>query len=748
MSESRGGHETDDSLVDQIIDEVLVRQRRGESPSLHEYVDRFPHLSELLHEIFPTLLVVKQAQPGFNTAVTASNQASEGSLAGQQLGDYLLLRLVGRGGMGAVYEARQISLDRIVGIKVLYQHLAVDLQFVQRFLREAQSAAKLQHPHIVAVYGNGSDNGWYYYAMQLIAGESLDRVLSDTRYQQGASEKQLLAPNGSTFEAQKSDSSIQSPPPKSKEYFRWVAKAMLYAAQAVHYAHSKGIIHRDIKPANLLIDALGELWVTDFGLAKLDFDIDLTRTGDVVGTLRYVAPEQLAGASSPSCDIYGLGITLYELLALRPAFSSKNQAELLAEVRYSQPIRPRTLDATIPKNLETIVLTAIEKDPRDRYSTAAELADDLQRFLDDQPISARNPSTVEQVIRWTRRNKAWAASLLLILVMLGVVLPVVLALFNWRLSREVQRTRLANQQAEKSSDQSQLQLASSLIEQAKWLQQSSLPTRRTDSLTALTQASQALQVVEQRNAAPSANYHLQVDLVSQACSGLALPNFFRHISIPREPFRKRQEALVAISQHAYAVADGPNVRNPMIQVFSLDSHRRLGELKLKAFSAWLNDDGSRLITQSDYRDGESTLAVWSIPEGKQVWQKRILYNCVVVAPQPQSLVALIGTGELLTYDLRKQCVTGSTTLKLVSTGSGSKPVTTTAMLGRFKSMLHSATAEIVALLSDRSIVVVNSGTGRVLRTIKLERKDVIYIIRRVCRHAVTGSLPSIPMDVC
>lgn len=725
MNESFDEQEADEELVDRIIDEVMERLRQGGKPNVHEYVNRYPQLAALLNEIFPALVVVRHAQSGIKSKISENNQAVEGGLVGNQLGDYLLLRLVGSGGMGAVYEARQISLDRIVGIKVLYQHLAVDPQFVRRFQREAQSAAKLQHPHIVAVYGNGNDNGWYYYAMQLIEGASVDRILADYRRARAVSAKHLLA-LPINFEAPEIDSSNSSPPAQSKDYFRWAAQAMLYAAQAVHYAHSKGIIHRDIKPSNLLVDSAGRLWVTDFGLAKLVSDVDLTQTGDVIGTLRYLAPEQLAGASSPSSDIYGLGITLYEMLALCPAFTGKSQAELLAQVRYGQPTRPRTLDASIPKDLETIVLTATEKDPRDRYGTAAELADDLHRYLDDQPIWARHPSTVEQFVRWTRRNRAWAASLFFIATMMGVVLPTILALFNWRLSREVHRTRTANQQAEQFSHQSQTQLAISLIEQAKWLQRSSLPTRRDASLTALTQAWQTLQVVQQAAGTQLDDTQLPVDLVSYACSSLALPKFSHHIGIPTEPFRERQGELVAMSRYAYAVADGSNLPNRSIQIFSLKSHQRLGQLKFNAFSTWLNDDGSAVITQSNYRDGETILTVWSIAQGTQLWEKRILNDCVCVDSEGQSLFALTLAGELLTYDLTKQSLVASMPLQLATTTRKPKSSTNLTQPAPFKSLLVSATRGLVALLSERTIVLVNSKSGRVLRSIELDRQDLTY----------------------
>jgi serine/threonine protein kinase len=199
--------------------------------------------------------------------------------------------------------------------------------------------------------------------------------------------------------------------------FHGVARIGHQVADALAYAHDRGVIHRDIKPSNLLLDAAGVVWVTDFGLAKTDEE-GLTCTGDILGTIRYMAPERFRGACDARADIYSLGLTLHDLLVLRPAFESPDRLKLIEQVRHREPARPRSVDGRIPRDLETIVLKAIDKDPRGRYPTAAALGEDLQRFVEDRPIRARRISPAERLWRWARRNKAIASLLTLLAIVL------------------------------------------------------------------------------------------------------------------------------------------------------------------------------------------------------------------------------------------------------------------------------------------------------------------------------------------
>ncbi len=218
------------------------------------------------------------------------------------------------------------------------------------------------------------------------------------------------------------------------EYCRSVARVGLQVADALAYAHKQGILHRDIKPSNLLLDLQGTVWVTDFGLAKAEDADELTHTGDIVGTVRYMAPERFEGSSLPQSDVYALGMTLYEMLTLRPAFGDSNRARLIQRILKEEPPAPRKLDPRIPRDLETVILKAIAHDPARRYATAGELAEDLRRFLADRPIQARRSRLPERFWRWCRRNPA-IASLTVIIALLLCVVAVGSTLSAWSLRR-------------------------------------------------------------------------------------------------------------------------------------------------------------------------------------------------------------------------------------------------------------------------------------------------------------------------
>ena len=303
------------------------------------------------------------------------------------LDDFRIVREIGRGGMGVVYEAMQVSLGRHVAIKLLRE--PSDLP---RFRREARAAGRLHHTNIVPVYGVGEQGGRCYYVMQYIDGRGLDQVLRARRRGGGAAR------------------------PTSSN----VARLILQAAEAVDHAHGHGIVHRDIKPSNILVDEHGVIRITDFGLAYDADDTEtLTRTGDVVGTLRYMAPERFAGRDDAGADIYGLGITLYELATGRPAYPEGDRAVLIHRVMNEDPPRPRLLEPRMPRDLETIALKAMAREPSRRYATAAAMAEDLRRFVEGRPIRARRVGPWEHAARWSRRNRL-AAGLLAGLVIVSV----------------------------------------------------------------------------------------------------------------------------------------------------------------------------------------------------------------------------------------------------------------------------------------------------------------------------------------
>lgn len=383
-----------------------------------------------------------------------------------QLGDFRLLREVGRGGMGVVYEAEQISLHRRVALKVLPFAAAIDPRLLQRFKTEALAAAHVQHEKIVPVHAIGCERGVHYYAMQFIEGQSLAALISELRRRGERNPRPLMAPwkRGADLESREPSLSLNAPEPgeaasltaetisrewssDSRCYFERVAGLGWQAALALEHAHQAGIVHRDIKPSNLLLDLREQLWVTDFGLAQVTGDAGLTMTGELLGTLRYASPEQILarrGIVDHRSDIYSLGATLYELLTLRPLFEGRDRNELLRQIADDEPPAPRSLDATVPSDLETIVLKALRKEPGDRYATAQELADDLERFLDRRPIVARRPTPAERLRTWARRHPSIVAACGLVLILLSIASLISTVLIR----REQGRTWVAQQKAE------------------------------------------------------------------------------------------------------------------------------------------------------------------------------------------------------------------------------------------------------------------------------------------------------------
>ena len=362
---------------DRLAEEFAERCRKGESPSIGDYEARYPELAEKIRKYLPTVALMEQLKRGESRV---HGEESARSMP-ERLGEFRVLRELGRGGMGVVYEAVQESLGRHVALKVIH-HVHLTPKRLERFQREARAVAQLHHTNIVPIFGVGEHAGLPYYVMQFINGSGLDFMLK--RWRRGG------APSG-------------------EDRWRSAARIGAQAAFALQYAHDQGILHRDIKPANLLIDEHLTVWITDFGLAKLTGYDDLTASGDVIGTLRYLAPEALRGETDARSDVYSLGMTLYELLTLTPPFGELSPSELLRHVSEGELARPRRFDPLIPRDLETIVLKATAREPIHRYPTAGALADDLRFYLEDHPIRARRATAIEQAWRWSRRNRALAA---------------------------------------------------------------------------------------------------------------------------------------------------------------------------------------------------------------------------------------------------------------------------------------------------------------------------------------------------
>jgi len=429
--------------IGRIADSFAERYRRGERPSVEEYARDFPELASELRDLLPAVVLMEEAKRDCVGAASGLARVDDGALATtlERLGDYRIVREIGRGGMGVVYEAEQVSLGRRVALKVLPSCATLDPKRLKRFHREARSVASLHHTNIVPVYGIGQADGTHYFVMQYLPGQGLDKViqelglLSDTarsramddtrRAQPGESatdvalsllsgehraDPRARSGNGADGDGRpdragpKPPATSAAPPARTSHYWRNVARIGFQVADALEYAHNHGTCHRDIKPSNLLLDRRGTTWVTDFGLAKPEGPDELTQSGELMGTLRYMAPELLQGRCDPRSDIYSLGLTLYELVALSPARDASSWSALVDQVRQGRisPLRKRV--PRTPRDLETIIHKATAPDPQRRYGTAGEMAADLQRFLNDEPIRARRVGYLERARRWCRRN--------------------------------------------------------------------------------------------------------------------------------------------------------------------------------------------------------------------------------------------------------------------------------------------------------------------------------------------------------
>jgi serine/threonine protein kinase len=559
---------TDDEPVEDRLDELAAefveRYRKGESPTIADYARQYPDLATEICDLFPTIAQME----GLKVQIEQDQQpaSKRGMIAGHvplsQLGDFRIIREIGRGGMGVVYEAEQMSLGRRVAIKALPLLSVSQPELVKRFQREARTAARLHHTNIVPVFGVGEAEGFHYYVMQLIDGIGLDTFTGDntdtasdsvasqlmteldglkdeSRSQSLAAlvtdqeidrkdnagksensesvaiaksipvkpadpdepgsdlddlfrdnstslsvpsfqmvENDNMDPMGATGTASGTQRDARkttvddtanhdltteqrritdSPPNESGEHdlpekppkdhrlnIGQIVDIGIQAADGLHYAHAQGTLHRDIKPGNLMLDGNGVVWVTDFGLAKAMEGDDITHTENVVGTVRYMAPEQFRGNTDSRSDIYSLGVTLYELVTGKRAWSATGRSALINEIMEGQLAPLRSIVTDIPRDLETVILKATAPDVKHRYQTAGELAEDLRRFSADRPILARRASLFERLWRWGRRNPVVA----------GLSLATTLSLTMFAVAAAVGYTaeRDQRQRAEETSD--------------------------------------------------------------------------------------------------------------------------------------------------------------------------------------------------------------------------------------------------------------------------------------------------------
>jgi putative methionine-R-sulfoxide reductase with GAF domain len=375
------------SVLDLVSNEVLLREEQGERPGLTEYVARFPHLATELASQFEVDAAIRHEQAATLDMADASclpprpsQPPSERAVKFARVPNYEIVQELGRGGMGVVYKARHLNLNRMVALKMILAGAHAGPNELARFRTEAEAVAHLQHPNIVQVYEYGAHEDRPYMALELVEG-SLTKSLAGT-------------------------------PLPARQAAQWSETL----ARAVHYAHQRGVVHRDLKPANVLLSRDGVLKITDFGMAKMASGqtTGQTQTGAVLGSPCYMAPEQAEGKTrqiGPATDVYGLGAILYELLTGRPPFQAPTLHDTLNMVRLREPTPPSRLQAKLPRDLETICLRCLQKEPDKRYPSAEALADDLRAFLAGEPIRSRPAGPWERMMRWARRRPAEAVVL-------------------------------------------------------------------------------------------------------------------------------------------------------------------------------------------------------------------------------------------------------------------------------------------------------------------------------------------------
>ncbi|MGC3971083.1 MAG: serine/threonine-protein kinase [Pirellulales bacterium] len=412
---------TTDHSVDRLIAEYLQAIEAGRNPSREELIAQYPAHEDELTRFFADFDRIDRGAAslrvsGSHTTVFVGEKQTTLPTV-RYFGDYELLEVIARGGMGVVYKARQVSLARLVALKMLLKGEHASSKDAARFQTEAEAAAAIDHPNIVPIYEIGSHDGRQYLAMKFIDGQSLASV------------------------------------PRSNAHTE--AARVLIISKAVHFAHQRGVLHRDLKPGNILVDDTGTHYVADFGLAKrIDAQVSLSETGDIVGTPRYMAPEQANGKRdlTTAVDTYALGVILYERLTGRTPYNGLTMLEIIRQLRDEEPVKPSSIVPTLDRDLETICLKCLDREPGQRFASTGDLADELERWIRGEPIQARPVGRVERTWRWCKRNRTFAgltAGIAFVLIAATVISTI---LFWWALGEKSRADTSADKAVKNAED--------------------------------------------------------------------------------------------------------------------------------------------------------------------------------------------------------------------------------------------------------------------------------------------------------
>jgi WD40 repeat protein/Flp pilus assembly protein TadD/tRNA A-37 threonylcarbamoyl transferase component Bud32 len=588
---------TGDPAFDLLIDGLLARLDAGEVIDWSAVVREHPGYADQLRALAPALAALGELSPASRVP------AGPAAPAAGMLGDFHILREVGRGGMGVVYEAEQLSLGRRVALKVLPFAAVMDPRSLQRFKNEARAAAALDHPHVVKVYAVGAERGVHYIAMQFIDGRTLADLIRERR-EPGAAPADPTRPVAGA---------VTAPTPGDAAHFRRAAEWAAQAAEALEHAHGLGIVHRDVKPGNLMVDGRGHLWVTDFGLAQVAADPGQTHTGDLLGTPRYMSPEQALakhGLVDHRTDVYALGATLYELLTLAAAVGGRDREEVLHNLAFADPVPPRRLDGRVPGELGLVCLKCLAKEPADRYATAGELAADLRRWLEGKAVLARQPGLGPRLRRWARRNRPAVAATVAILVLLVSAAVAGLAVNNALVTRERDQTRAEEREGRRL-------LHDALQSQARATRFSRQIGQRFESWEVLAEAARLARELE------LGEDRLQ-ELRTEAIACLALTDIRRVGACKAWPQGSEGVAFAA-DLRFYARSDPKG--NISVRRLGDDGELALlrgegpGGPNTGAPSVWFSPDGNLLAARHHQSGGQATnFRLWDWRLGKVIFQ--------------------------------------------------------------------------------------------------------------------------------